>query len=421
MYANINEQLRVHFSSGDGAAEYLRKKAPGFIQGLDQFMKARSDVRRLQEAEKLAAVILKLYDFRDIQLLRRNVATLELKRLIQYQRQSDHTAHTVYLFLLGIWIFDRNEIVKNAFMNQLSNTEKYIQKFIFQWMFASLLHDIGYLFYELNDHNLQFYDSMFSAQWIENNTFLSNGSVKKDILDIWNEFLRSYKPWVLQGSTKAVEVVNKICKVPWLKELIPDAQGDAIAILRSLQDSNDSLRKFAYATAEKGYNGQGEPRVDHAIAGGLMLLQYTSIWYWLYGRVQTTLPTVSSQIFGDYRYPENMLHDSIVPACRAVAYHNIPNELLYKIDINKEPLLFLAILCDEIQTWDRFPAGDTVLENWEKEVQVMAEDIIANTVLDKDGNLKICLRFLDLKCGNDIIRKLSNRLTDWENVIQIGL
>ena len=36
-------------------------------------------------------------------LVRDIVAQQELRRLIQYGKQQDHTAHTVYLYLVGIW------------------------------------------------------------------------------------------------------------------------------------------------------------------------------------------------------------------------------------------------------------------------------------------------------------------------------
>jgi hypothetical protein len=48
----------------------------------------------------------------------------------------------------------------------------------------------------------------------------------------------------------------------------------------------------------------------------------------------------------------------VIDACRAVAYHNMDIEdESKKLRMDKEPLLYLSVLCDELSSWKRFPAS----------------------------------------------------------------
>jgi hypothetical protein len=151
MRFDINQTLLRHIGTGGGAAYVLREQVTGndneFIDHIGNLFSARSDIRRIFKAQAVARPILMTHDFNDIMVLREKVAEQELRRLITYTKQRDHTAHTVYLYLLGIWFFDHASAVKNAIIKRVGGTEKEAcEWFLFQWMFASLLHDIGYAF-----------------------------------------------------------------------------------------------------------------------------------------------------------------------------------------------------------------------------------------------------------------------------------
>jgi hypothetical protein len=68
-------------------------------------------------------------------------------------------------------------------------------------------------------------------------------------------------------------------------------------------------------------------------------------------------------VTGGFNYDLRNLETSIVPACRAVAFHNIQptvccaGQKIPKITQDSEPLTYLSVLCDELQIWDRSPAG----------------------------------------------------------------
>lgn len=415
MYLNINEQLKNHFINGNGAAGILRQKAYGFSCGVEQFFEARSDVRRLQAAEKLATLILNIYDFGEIQVLRKKVATLELKRLVDYKKQTDHTAHTVYMFLLGIWIFDCSEVIKNGFVHYESeeNETKY---FILQWVIASLLHDIGYVFYDLENVDLKFYDDLFSLDWIKKNTDDIHGDSENTLAKLWEKFREKYKLVEIDGTNKPLEVIDCLKRVPWLEDSF-GISNDGLEVLTLKNDVDKKMKKFAHDVAKSGYADNLPGKVDHAVASGLMLLQYTSIWYWIYRELKEKVEERNTLLRG-FKYSEKTMIDYIIPACQAVAYHNMPGKLM-KVNFRKNPLLFLAVLCDEMQIWDRFPAGDGNLENWTTDVQIMAEDIIAENTLNERGQLTILFRPINIKAGKHLIDVLDERLDSWNEFIQI--
>jgi hypothetical protein len=115
MRFDINETLLRHIATGGGAAFELRNKAnKEMTEVISDLFNSRSDVRRLERAQKAAEYILHIYDFGDILKLREIVATQELRRLIAYDKQTDHTAHTVYLYILGIWFFDHIPAISSA-------------------------------------------------------------------------------------------------------------------------------------------------------------------------------------------------------------------------------------------------------------------------------------------------------------------
>ena len=164
MTTDINGTLFHHLSTGSGAAYVLRRRRPELLKCVERLFQARSDIHRLHAAQDVAALVLEQHDFDDLLPLRSIVAVQELRRQITYAKQKDHTAHTVYLYLLGIWLFHHLPQLREAFRrkhkiaNEVVNigdgqyvlVDRVDHEFLFQWTYASLLHDVGYAFYDLS-------------------------------------------------------------------------------------------------------------------------------------------------------------------------------------------------------------------------------------------------------------------------------
>src|SRR5262249_3203678 len=150
--------------TGAGAASLLRTHRSSIPDAASLFFQTRTDIRRLTAAQEVAKEILLVHDHEDMIKIRDIVAKQELRRQIQYGKQQDHTAHTVYLYLLGLWLYDNLPQISTAFERKymitedLNRNEKDMSSelcFLEHWSFASLLHDIGYAFHNLRDSDTQ--------------------------------------------------------------------------------------------------------------------------------------------------------------------------------------------------------------------------------------------------------------------------
>src|ERR1044072_1574626 len=120
MNTDINSTLLVHLATGAGAASLLRHDRPELVSLTRSFFAARTDIRRLESAQQVAQAILARNDLHDLVEIRDIVARQELRRHIKYGKQQDHTAHTVYLYFLGIWLYDHLPQLADAIAKECS-------------------------------------------------------------------------------------------------------------------------------------------------------------------------------------------------------------------------------------------------------------------------------------------------------------
>ena len=388
MRFDVNETILRHIATAGGAAFALRQAADRDLSELIAgLFGARSDIRRLDRAQLVARTILRINDFSDMMELRDIVARQELQRLINYSKQKDHTAHTVYLYLLGIWFFDNVSDIHSAVVTQsgAQTEEDACDWFLYQWLFASLLHDIGYAFYDLSSdtrEDRERIDEAYSWKWLNHLLGPSQGLGRtlsdktfaklRAIHDaITLKYLKKMPPPTAKYAPGAqAEILQRLAAAPWLGDLCADWRDKDIFDVLTLGPDAD-LRTYAMAVAAHGYvpNGTGGC-VDHAVASGLLLFQYTSYWYWLLNELRPDTAAYEEATAG-FSYDLSELHKAL-EACRAVAYHNVQpsvsgaQAILQGITLAEHPVLYLSIVCDELQSWDRYPAGDAVLRQFQQ-------------------------------------------------------
>ncbi len=149
---------------------YHRLCSEGPLQeDLEAFLKATNDEMRLLKADKYAEGALFIPDMRDASYFRNAVMRRELTADLDFSRQRDHAAHTLYNYLLGWYFYEkcstiRDEIHKhikkrlclsdNGNITFETNPEdiEFTEEdnhlsihFGDVWAYASLLHDIGYI------------------------------------------------------------------------------------------------------------------------------------------------------------------------------------------------------------------------------------------------------------------------------------
>jgi hypothetical protein len=413
--SNIHSLLSRHFESGGSAAGYLRGRIPGLSALLSDFFASRSDIERIQKAEFLSECILSLTDFADMIPLRSEVATLEIKRMIAYKKQTDHTAHTLYLYLLGVWVYDNVTEIRSA-LDASINTSKPIKLFLFQWTFASLLHDVGYLFYDfdsgVNADSWKMFDEMFTIEYLSRHTEELSEIGKSELIQAWNNFLTTYDLKQHKSHQKASQLIEAMDNIPWLADLLPECQTGLMAMELG-EVIGPGLHRFAYDMADRGYDGT--PVVDHGVTSGLMLLKYTSIWYWLSKHSETHYPQLYTELNTTFHYYPNIFQKHVLPACKAASYHNLPN-VTYSLE--QDPLLYLAVLCDELQIWDRFMSGAGHIDNWRKIDHCVAEKIKAEMIIGELNQPMLHLMTSETHFEK-LVSSLDKRVSNWKKYVQI--
>ncbi|MEC0093208.1 hypothetical protein [Paenibacillus macquariensis] len=413
----INQLLYKHLKEGEGVAEYLRLKIPGLVEELEQFFITRSDIKRIQKAEALAERILELTDFYDLVPIRSGVATLEIKRRISYDKQTDHTAHTLYLFFLGIWVYDNIPSLRTPIDDSIKSSNP-IHMFLFQWTYASLLHDIGYLFSEVLEKDAEepssvsIFDSLFNIDSIKRYAGITSKENNVKLEELWRTFEEKYKITPICTKNSMVDIIHQLDHIPWLVDLgLKTVSG-----LDALMETNineSTIRDFSISMATEGYSGNTV--VDHGVASGLMLLKYSSIWYWICNEAKNKDSSLHEELTKYYKYPLNVFIRHVIPACKATAYHNLTNT---KFNLTDNPMLFLAVLCDELQVWDRFLSGRKYIDNWSTVEHCMSEDVL----VEKENSSKEQLLHFTVSnyYHEKITSTLENRVANWKNYVRIS-
>lgn len=121
MINGIDQTLLTHLATGAGAASEVRTRSR-VPDVASTFFQTRTDIRRLTAAQEVAKEILLMHDHEDMVMIRDIVAKQELRRQIKYGKQQDHTAHTVYLYLLGVWLYDNVPQINTAFAEMYIRT-----------------------------------------------------------------------------------------------------------------------------------------------------------------------------------------------------------------------------------------------------------------------------------------------------------
>ncbi|WP_407314287.1 hypothetical protein [Desulfosporosinus sp. SB140] len=163
-----------------------------------------------------------------------------------------------------------------------------------------------------------------------------------------------------------------------------------------------------------GYDNE-HPVVDHGIASSLILLKYTSIWYWLSKHAAEKYSLLYKELNAHFHYYQHNLEKYVISACKAVAYHNMPGIMF---NLEEEPLLYLAVLCDELQIWDRFHSGTELIDNWKTIKHCMAENIEAELIISETKvpmlHLMASQPHYDKLLGN-----IKKRVAQWDRYVQL--
>lgn len=399
-------------SDEDSPSPYFLTK---HLDILKSFLDATTDSIRLVRASEASYAILEESDMADLEDLRATVQASEMLRVIPYPRQTDHSAHTLYLYLLGIYLYFACKPLRVEIEDFLRDRKRrdpveLLKRFLFQWTFVSLLHDIGYIFQGRSGNEIRAVDRMFRASKVKS---LVSPNLRQGISDA----LTDIKIEPFEQIQNPEDMLSLLRFMPWggeagfEKDIFEEF--DQYMSNKNQQITSNDLEDYAYRVASSGYDGFSEGTVDHAVASGLFLFRYSTFWFWLAKRCKY------KEELGVYR--DDYQRADVTRACFAAAAHNIIGvhaKGLDPLNFATNPLVYLGILCDELQKWDRFPAGErhiADLKSFEKYCTDSERIIVKGTW---DGE-KVDFVFEEEELAASI-KKALGRLDATENFIRIN-
>lgn len=371
---------------------------------LRAFFRSTMDEVRLRHANDAAIILLRAEDIDGSVHFREGVLRKELVGHVQYDRQRDHTAHTLNNYLLGWFLFDKSDGLQTAMREALRarsgksvDDNRLRELFNRLWIWVSLLHDIGYLLEGAVDplalegtHENVLEGARYICEYFEHRYWRNIGLSATDYRREASE-LHGLPPSIRSDTIAAVSAS--------LRNL-----GEPNALTKAIQDSL-SRRSFtplpdgfelpadAFLLWSKHYELYGTPTMsqsigecarqfeemlwtglpgaggirtlDHGVCSGLIQLRYSTVYFQIHRILKERVDkarndSLSSTFFGSSRatdYDAYWWWTGVVWASAAAAIHNIVQmKTGPKVALSDDPLAFLGILVDLLQEWDRYNA-----------------------------------------------------------------
>jgi hypothetical protein len=289
---------------------------------LYRFLNASLDEVRLYHADSYANLVLTLTDLDDAKHFRQGVLRREAARDIEYQKQRDHAAHTLHNYLLGWYIYEKNDVLRNEMCRAIDlrfppikdhGSDYQAERFGDLWPYVSLLHDVGYLFEgglevlragSHSDHvqcGAEIAEEYFRNRfWIE--TPLA-AATERDRVRRWTGITEpDFAPYTVTAVGDSLRSLGNLetlwsCVRTEFKARRMDTkriaavdlkgQGDAFNVWRQhyrvysprMEKRVIQMQTAFYAVMWDGAPGVGVRMLDHGVAGGLLLLLYATYYF----------------------------------------------------------------------------------------------------------------------------------------------
>ncbi len=250
-------------------------------------------------------------------------------------KHRDHYVHSVYVFALGLAVYESNTAYREAYRNfyNIDNDTSAAHHFLEYWGLASLFHDIGYPF-ELPFEQVESYFEV-KKESRANNPFVAYVNIDK-FISINNKINELLKDKKFYGKT----FVNT-------NELF--AYNLAAKLKDTYYVTTDSIRTILETKSSRpdvfGYY------MDHAYFSAAVLFQK------LYGKTAyLDLNNIDPEQFKCRidAMTAILLHNSLYKF--SIGFYK-DEEVTKPFQMKYHPLAYLLMLCDELQCWDRTPYG----------------------------------------------------------------
>lgn len=269
-------------------------------------------------------------------------------------KHRDHYSHSVYVFVLGLAIYQENALIRRAYCEYYGLKDERVgaHHFLKYWGMTSLFHDIGYPF-ELPFEQVKSY----FGNTIKGVPFVAYKGIEA-FIRLPEEELKALE--TATGYTLETGTINELVARNIEEKLGETYQASADTI------KNEVLDKKPGAPDE--FNGF----MDHAYFSGVVLLHQLIAVLGAQNITKVDIDAISAI----------MLHNSMYK----FSITNIGDaERNHPFALNLHPLAYILMLCDELQCWDRTSYG----QNSRQELHAMWCD------LEFEGNLIKANYFFD--------------------------
>nr|WP_320012725.1 hypothetical protein [uncultured Desulfobulbus sp.] len=365
--------------------------------------------------------------------------TLETKGVF-YSEYRDHVSHQLYVFLLGLYFYGNNRIIKNKLLDEINNeiSDKE-DAFLRRWFVASVYHDVGYIFendildlsksdnddkYEdVKNNIIKFIEELTSFPIAKINNFFGIDPLPREMYEQIrnnNEYKFDNKPIKDDDSLKdscLFKYINDYAVKSGM-ELSSSSEDFVISRYYKFCHANDPVNRKRF--------------LDHGITSSIILL-----WIW-FGYVDQIKYFYEKIRDDDYCVPIkkklveisnknwcilDRINDDIIAASSAISLHNInmkiwdDEKLIYKlskkkigyskfkINLNRNedkegtPMAFLLAICDNLQMWDRPKFRNR--KNSDRYTEFVDMDLSISPGGDK---IKFC--FINLNNYEHVVKKI---------------
>jgi hypothetical protein len=457
-------------------------KSPGFNEfhlpcgtefGSDllRFLNSTMDEVRLITSSRIGLKILSTIGISDAGFFREAVLRREVFGNIAYPRQRDHSSHTLYNYLLGWYFFAYSTKIKEALVEEFGrrgvlrhsippfgSNDVYFGSV---WQYASLLHDVGYMFegsrprMDLEMSSMQAgIGAMVAREYFNRTIWLEYGidltSARNQLFEIVGASLRP--PSFLKTDTLG-DISDDLRTIGNLDQLVPavstafdDASlpGERKPDLAELSmDGFDlwahhydrferpsmakrirSTRKIFNALIDRGLPGVNICLLDHGVCGGLLQLSASTYYYRLRAicqKINAPWPETVRRINDAGDWSPAFWWTAIVWGTAAVGIHNVQQiESAKQLDpewpgplaLSEDPLAYLGIMVDVIQEWNRY----SVFKDLDREP---IQGIEVKLGLDKG---KVVVQFLEpnaIARARKLAKDLDQALAGWRELVEI--
>lgn len=418
----VNQAMAAFIKQGTFDTAHTRKDGKRFLDPVagEKFLQATLDEVRLHYAERFARSILERFDLDDAMHFREAVLSRELTGNMAYEKQRDHAAHTLNNYLLGWYLFEHCGKLKDAIGEAIkkrrnwSNTESLRARFGNVWVWASLLHDVGYLlegnvprvspeiqhasvaagarviqdyfdhrfWFEVNGRSIDLRDELCA-----NDAALSIVPLF-DTSSIASVATSLSRIPVTKGLQNAV--LGALRQDPAIKESVPPslhqdafrlwsqhfAMYDSPDVPMPMAQRIDVVRRWFEGILWDGFPAEGFRILDHGVCSGLILLQFSTFYFSILQKAEQAKDSPKCSEWYQSEQSKavqwRLWWDSVLWGTGAAAIHNIVQVALKyqkefpsadqtprypkmeKLTLKEDPIAYLGLLVDLLQDWDRY-------------------------------------------------------------------